>query len=300
MSSPPPATATSLDQSGFSMKTTLMLALLVGGLGLWVLLGENQTKTSVETRFAGKRLLPHLEPEDVTGLEIGRGGEALLALVREGAGEDAEWRVTAPLDDRAEQPAVERLLNNLRFAEFAQRLTAAEAAELELGEAEAELTLTIARGTKPSYTLTFAAARPDGSYPVTLEGQEGAFLVRKGFFETNFSDPLWTYRRKELFAIAHSVRVDVARRDGPTLTLARHDGFWRLDDAQGEYADPDRCNELIKEVRGLKAIASESDAPSEADLQRYGLAPAALTLTLTPPEGQGDPEVVEVVHYFHN
>lgn len=292
MTSPRPATATSLDQSGFSMKTTLVLAFLVGGLGLWVLLGENETKTSAETSFSGKRLLPHLEPEDVTELKIARRGQPDLGLEKQGEGESASWVLTAPLEDRAQPAAIERLLNNLRFAEFAQRLESDEVASLDMGETELELH--VERSGKPPYAVTFGAARPDGLFPVRVEGDRGGFLVRASFLETNFKDPLWTYRRKELFAIRHSVRVEVDRREGPDLTLVRTDGFWRFDGPQGEFADPDRCNELIKEIRGLQAMASEDDAPSEEELRAYGLTPPELTFCLTPPEGQGEPEVVEV------
>ncbi|MEZ6185390.1 MAG: DUF4340 domain-containing protein [Planctomycetota bacterium] len=292
MSAPPPPTATSLDQSGLSMKTTLVLALIVGGLGLWVFLGENEVKTSQETQFDTKRLLPHLEPEDVTALEITRRGQQDLALELQGEGDAAQWTLTAPLEDRAEEAAVQRLLNNLRFAEFAQRLSPPELDEVGMGETE--LTLTIQRRTKDPYALTFGAERPDGSYPVTLAGQDGGFLVRKSLIDTNFTDPLWTYRRKELFQIPKSVELRVERREGADLTLVRHDGFWRLDDPQGEYADPDRCNELVKEIRGLKALSSEQDAPSDADLARFGLAPPEVVVSLVPPEGAGETEAVEL------
>ncbi len=88
------------------------------------------------------------------------------------------------------------------------------------------------------------------------------------------------------FAAADVEKIDV-RRGLTALTLQRKDGKWGLATPPTDDVDAAKAGQLASTLGGLTAGGYVSDAATKAELEKtYGLAPAALTATVTQAGGK--------------
>ena len=88
-------------------RTTLLLLLLVIGLGLWIKFFESKKPNTAETqRQAGN--VVNFDREKLEGIAI-QNGEDKIVLRRE----QGKWRLTEPVKDQADSATVDNLLSDI-------------------------------------------------------------------------------------------------------------------------------------------------------------------------------------------
>lgn len=289
-----------------SLRTTLVLTAVVAALGLWIWLGEGHIDPGMVHKE--KRVFPHLYTRDVVKLELAPKDGPQVVVARDaaepakkddasaGATDERPWRMEAPVEDAADDGEVTRVLNALEWLEFTGKLEGEHARAYEFGDVAVKVTVGRQDG-KPVYTFEVGTERL-GKRPVRKADEpDVVYLVRADVGKDLTPDP-WKLRKKQLFEapraeVTKAVVRAAAEQQGPGVpdretVLLKHDGYWRLGDASGEFATEGLVDELISDLYALQAAGVSVEAPTPDDLARLGLSPARFALTLEGKEGKAE------------
>jgi hypothetical protein len=210
-------------------------------------------------------------------------GKVALAL------DGGAWRITAPVELRADESAANALLGRARdlkaqefVAEAPDRLAAygldRPQVRLTVWEKEAKEPKVLLLGPVPGKDGAYATVAGAGPAPVvTVEGKALADLARS----------VQDLRDRSLFGVFDTQDVTGVRiqRGDQTLSLERRgEDDWRLAGPKSGKARSGRVTDVVWTLRNLKW--RELVAEQGWDGARYGLAPPATTITLTGKEGK--------------
>jgi len=260
-------------------KTLLVLVLLVAVLGGFIFFYEKELPSTDERRELAKKVL-RIEEDAVRAVTIEHDGRTVrLERVDAGADEattDPEWRLTEPLEARADRAAVEGLLGTLAGLEHTRELEDVDRADAGLEKPGWRVTVVTAGG---ETELTVGAELPAGGGRVVAVG--GAVYQVAGQAAGGFVDELsrepGDWRDKKLF---HAPRTGVERvtlapgeaLGGDRILLGRRgDAFW-LESPIADRADASRVDRLLTELTGLRAATFVDGDAGAAEL---GLEPPA-------------------------
>jgi hypothetical protein len=296
------------DEGDGGRRTLYVLIGLVLAALLYTQVVAPKLRVTTDPSQKDKRLLPFFEAKDAARAVIQPKDGPKVVLVREAppapattekdAPEpEAKWRLEEPVKDEADHAEVRRVLGTLEWLEWSAELSPAEAKERGLGEVALTVSIERREGKTP---ISFEVGPEKlGERPVRLAGDERLFLVKADLVK-NFGQEPWKFRNKQLVPIERG-RMDrlvlklPAAQAGPgvaarELTLVEHDGFWRLDGPQGEFAVKAAVDELLEGVVALRASGVEKEAPAEADLEPLGLTRPWATLVVEHPAAPPAPD----------
>lgn len=224
------------------------------------------------------------EEGEIQRLEIRR-PDLDLGLTRADAGE-AEWRITRPLDVRADSPTVTDLLDGLRQGE-AQAFVAESAGPEALaayGLDAPRLTLTLWTTDDASQTLEIGAASEDpAGYYARRRGGDPVFVVPEDAL-ADVPESVTAIRNRSVVSIPRSrVRWLAVSRGDETVRVERVDTAWEITEPRELEADGSSVSTLIAGLDGLRArdFATESTARGLED-------PIARIRVALAPETAGD------------
>jgi hypothetical protein len=259
-----------------SVRTTLALAALVAALAGFYYYAE--VKGGWQTKKEGTRLL-EVTQESVQALRI-TGGQATVETVREEGG----WRLTAPVQDRADAAKVDSLIADLLRATIERTYDVPEQALKEYGLAPPAYTIALTLKEEAEPVLLEVGDRaPSGISAYARRPGEGKVLLVSSTVRSQAETRPSDLRDKTLLAVERdTVQRIVLTRGAATATLDRDGNAWRLSGAVRGRADPNRVEDLLREVtgRGIKEFVAE--APS--NLPAYGLAPPTARIALSTDE----------------
>lgn len=265
-------------------KTTLMLLVLVAGMGTWVYLGESKLDSTPDLRKDMGRIVKKFKAEDATKVSIkrGKGLADEVVLVKDGA----FWKMEKPAVDKADEGKVRELLAPIEFLEPSVMKEGDEAKKAPFGEVQMRLEVTRSADKGGDVVLEFGAPGIGDTRYLRVGGRENViYLIKKELPDRVLWDA-FDLRSKELFTLgATDVGKLSAKTPGtdagpsaPTrlLELVRaKDSSWRLGAADGEIAESKKVTDVLEKVHALKAKGVVSDKPQDAELAQWGLAPAA-------------------------
>ena len=180
--------------------------------------------------------LSHLAAADVNRIAIQVSGAPPIALERAPAG----WRMTAPVDIRADDFQVQRLLA-LADATARERFAASGLARFDLNEPYARVSLN-------QQTFSFGAVNQMSREQYVLT-QDGVYLVHLRYAAALPKDAL-QLASKQLFT-ADEAPVAFELRD---LKLVQRDGRWQLEPPQPD-ASADDINRWVDEWKLAAALS---------------------------------------------
>lgn len=300
-------------------RTVLVLALVVAALAAFLWFVERDLPSTEELAERARKVLP-VEAGEVRAVEVEWGGETVRlerAPSPEGApegapdgapegeeGEDAEeaapspeWRLTEPIEARADRAAVDGLLTALAGLEKLRTLEDAGPAdrpELGLDPPRGRVTLVTGEGER---TLQVGAEVPASSNVlVSLAGEPEVWVTPRSFTARLDKEP-GEWRSKEILALDRDAVERITLRSGDEgasslVVLVRgEDDRFRLAEPVADLADRDLVSGLLSDLVTLRA---------QRFLDEPGL--AAPDLGLDPPrgvvtaelEGGGEPVRVEL------
>ena len=261
--------------------------LLVVGLGLYVVLVEMRPPPDPAAATRGLAF-PYAEAagrslaEAASKLEVRRGGQRLV--VERVAGQ--AWRLTEPLDARADRSAVLAILTDIGNLRVESTVPAKDLADFGLAEPRLRAAFWLAgqrrdfaigdevRGAKPQERKTYLRVADSRSVHVV-----DAALAGK------LDRPPEAFRDRRVFDRARSperaktVRILTAERK---LVVERAEDGWRLASPVADLADRGSVGALLLRAARLEAVAYVTDP---AGLGAYGLDEPAVTCELATEEG---------------
>jgi len=257
----------------------LATLLAVGGL-VYLRTAIDPTRAAAEKR----RYAAVFEPGEVTEIALVRGNETIRLRRTDGG-----WRVTAPVEDRADPELVDRLLLAARFLEVRDREAAKDPASVpESGLAAPRVRLDLRGTADVRLDLGGPTALP-GEIFARVAGQPFVLRVSDSILEVT-GQPAESFRDPRLTELAADdiEKFTVQRADGE-LTVRLERGRWLIEKPVQAPADPRAVRDFLERLLGLRVTAFAGDAASEtATLPGQG---ARLALT---PRGGGEELAVEI------
>jgi hypothetical protein len=276
-------------------RTTVVLAIVALCLGVLLLL-ERKAPTTTQ-REEDRQLLfgPPYQADEVSRLVISH-GDVTVTLERPDPKKtpEAHWRMTKPLQVRADTYTCDQIAGDLASLKWESRMSgAAEGpetlAERGLDAPRATLTFTCPGGQE---TLTLGDDTPiGGRVYMSVAGRPDVFEVRKSFL-TTLLKPVNEFRDDDVVVFdvpdVEKMTLQRPREGGGSLTCAveREGSRWLLTDPLPVVARADRdvVEDGLKKLNGLKVERFTADAEgefSEDDLAQYGLKDPVLVAEVT-------------------
>jgi hypothetical protein len=195
-------------------------------------------------------------------------GPEVLEVVKK----DDGWRLLKPVEERADDKAVQDLLaqiGNLR----ALRIAAYPLKELPpfgLDSPAAVVTIKLTGNGKPAEHVIRVGKVADGTDRFAqVDGQPVAAVLPAALAERLLAGPL-AFRDRNLarFADADKARLERGPRQA---VFARVDGTWKLTEPLQGDADQDQLDDFINSLAKLRADALVAEKPGPEELKKYGL-----------------------------
>jgi hypothetical protein len=251
-------------------KTLLVLTLLVGVLGAFILLFERDLPSTDERRDLENRVLP-VEVDNVQEVVIERDGETARLELSDELG---DWRLTEPRHARADNGDVRSLLNELATLEKGRTLS--EIVSSEVGLERPRLRLTIIED-DDEWRLAVGSDIPATSdVVVSVEGR-GTFVTSNRFLDQIARSP-GDWRDRKVFP-ATETEIEEIRASMVTgeLVLAKRDDHFVLEKPFRDDADRGRVSELLTALEGLTV---EEFLDDELSALALGLEPPAYEIAV--------------------
>jgi hypothetical protein len=302
----------------------LVLAVLVAGLAAFIWFFERDLPSSEELAERSRKVLA-VEPDEVTAVAVewnggavrlererppepadaksggegGEGGEAgeepsEPAEPTEPAGAaSGEWRITEPIEARAERSMVDGLLTALAGLDKERTIEGADRAEMGLADPRGRVTLVTGDGER---TLEIGADVPASeNVLVGLAGEADVWVTPRSFL-TQLERPPGEWRARDVLSVA---RDDVARlrleAGADPVVLARRDGRFYVEQPVEDLAAADAVDQLLSDLVTLRAQrfldASGGEAPPPPG--RLGLDPPRAVVVAELAKG-GEPLRIEL------
>ncbi len=295
-------------------RTLLILLALVLGLGVFIWFYERELPSSEERAEQAKKVLAFekdevrkviLEspagrvvferaeslqgPEEKKEDESEEEEEGEEAPGEEALGEpESAWKITAPLQARADAFAVDGLLQSLADLEKTRTIEEVDRKAQGLDKPRATVRIETEGGTR---VLQIGAAVPPGGTLIAgLEGEDEAYVVSDTIWSQIDREP-GSWRDRQLFRASRDAIARIALTGpGGEMVLAQQNGRFRIEGPFTDRADKTMVDDLYADLSGLTA---------EEFVDQPQLAPAEMGLQ--PPQGvvevtflQGEPLRIEL------
>jgi hypothetical protein len=255
--------------------TTRWLVLIAIAMSLYVLFVDRKFDDTTDLADARTRVLPGLSEEVLTGIEVFRGTNRVVALEKN----EGEWRLTAPLPYPAQAESVERFVKTLEDLRVRSRITAAEAlaqtnglAAFGLEPPAATIALTEAGR---SQSIRVGAHTPvGGQVYLQVSGQEDLLTVSDDFLKSLPESPFaWRSRRLLSLAGQDINRIEVLpATNGFEVVFSPTNQTWTLTKPLATPADAARLEYLMSQLEMTRVAGFVSDHPGD-HLATYALDP---------------------------
>ncbi len=264
--------------------TTIVLVLVAGLLAVWLWIDKDRV-TEGERRGRENNVFTAWRREELSRIELGHaGGEdaETIVLERDVKG-DTPWRMTAPRQERADQQAVERLLQTFELAIVQRKATEGGALGFETPRAFGSVKM---GGLVYRFVLGAESPRPEGSSYFRVN-DEPPIVVSRDFTKTLLASSD-TYRDRTVVPYLSLELAELSvTYEGGGLTLEHITGrFFRVaqEGVAASRAGADRVWSALAELRA-------EAFPKEADVDKLTAKPV-LTMRLVPSDGRPPAEIV--------
>ena len=270
-----------------SWKPTLWLLAAVVLMALFILVFEKGTQMAGLPATADEPLLG-FEPGNVTRVEV-----STPAYRAECALRHQRWYLTSPVETRADDGRVRRIIEALR--QTRRHETIPPAVQAQRGLTAASFGLETPRGrcvlgyNRGQDELALGADAPLGNL-VYVRVNGGADVIgATREVESVFPGSVDELRDRAVFpaSVERASRIEI-KQAGGFVQLALRGGEWRIQQPRDERADRARVESLLRTLKGLQVAEYAGEAPL-ADPVAYGLGPDEAVVQVTVwPEGEPD------------
>ena len=270
-------------------RNTLIALALFAGLFAFIYFYEYKGEEGREkAERAGKSVL-NIEREAVGEIEIVKPDAPAVAVRKEGEA----WRMTRPVETRADGDRVDAIVSTLAGLEVDDTLTdvtADEKKQFGMDPPMATVTIRLApKGDAPAVegpVLLVGDKVPLGSNRYAAHPGSGDVLVVSGGLDSVVGADANSLRYRKVVGVDtwKVARFRIQAKEG-TVALAHESGHWKMETPGSWPADDSQVQNLWFDIQGAEAEGFEADNPAPDALTRFGLAPPALTLSVEEKEG---------------
>lgn len=262
-------------------RTTLILLLVLAGLGAYLYWVERPR----EQKEAEAKKLFSLKPDDIVEVHL-RFQDREILLRKSGE----TWRLVQPIDAPADEITVKNLLNTIAECEVKRELE--DAADLkQFGLDPPFVTLEVKLKDRTLPAVAVGKNTPVGFSAYLQRLDDKKVRLTTSAFRAGLDKQVKDVRDKAIlnFTDDDVQRFSVVRADG-TITLARKDGQWTIEQPGPYPADTPTVRSFLSTLRTMRAIDFPNDQPT--DLTPYGLDNPRLRVVLFLGKDQAEKHVL--------
>jgi hypothetical protein len=263
---------------------TLVLALVLGGLGAYLYFIELPSKESQERAETEHKTLLLLDQNQITGLTL-KTDDREIVMSKDAA---TGWSITAPLRSEADQRAVDSLLRALVTGKVMRVIEDAGTALAPFGLDHPLTVVTVSAGPRQD-TFSIGDSGPLSSTLYVLRQSDGKVLLTDMAPKDFVNKSLLTFRRKDILRFSQN-EVDRVRLTYPTTEIVLYHvdqkpkGKWKIRYPIETDADQIEVRSLLFRLEDLKALALIDPGPERDSLAKSLTAPK-VKVTLHTPQG---------------
>ena len=256
-------------------KTTVLLALLLGAVGIFYYVYEIRLAPGREKAEREKGRLWSVEAKDVEEAVFKR-RDNTVHLKRDGDG----WQLLVPVKARGEKTVVQDLVANLVTAKVEREIDPSppSLADFSLDRPAAEITLRI-KGKSEPLSLLLGGKNPTGVWVYAKTADKPAVFVLSDFVLRDATKPVSDFRDRTILAFDRSVVTGLEVKDKGQLLAAEPEGTtrWKMTRPTPFKADGERVADFLDKLLFTKVKEFVAEAPPS--LKPYGLdQPAQVTI----------------------
>lgn len=257
-----------------NFKTTIVLLVLLAAAAVYVgvehFSGGNK---AAETATADNTKLIPVKSEDVSKVSITSSDGKHLTLVKSGS----DWRITEPLDAKADTFAVDDLLRQLTSLQSRGQLKPDQKGSLGLDHPK--FVVEVTAGAKTTKLSVGDENKIGDSLYVLVDDQQDPQIVATAVYDQLNKQPT-DFRSKKLTDLAFGQTNDIKQlsiaQNGKTMRLEKQGSDWQIVEPKKMPADSSAVSSLLSSIADLNAtdFVSSPSAPAA-----YGLAKPTLTVS---------------------
>ncbi len=262
-------------------RSTIIVGLLLAGLGAYAYFIEYKGADKKKEQEEKKKILLEIKKEDVASLELETAGQTIKVVPLSAE----KWQITAPMDARADEGTVSRILSNFEKLQY-QDIAEQQPKDLTpygLKDPSAVLRFVLKKG-NAKQTLMIGAKNPvnDVTY-VRVNNDPRVYTVEYSAGDAA-STTLLDLRDKKLTDFS-SEKVETVDLNTGALNLQfrKEGGVWKMKKPVESPASDSEVTSLLSSLEVLRA-SEFIDQPS-SDLSAYGLQEPAAVVELTLEKG---------------
>lgn len=232
-----------------------------------------------------RRYAAVFDPEEINAIDIVRGNE-IVGVQRDNAG----WKLTSPVVDRASPENIDRLLAALRFLAVRDRVKTDDPAVIaESGLATPRVRVNL-RGGSEEIRIELGADTAHTSEVFARVAGQGDVLRVPGDVAGLCTAPVDSFRDARLTdLVPDDIEKFTVRRVDGEMALRRDRGKWFIDKPVQAPADPRAVSKFLDSLLGLRITKFDAAAAPESSMIPGRAATASLT-----PRGGGEAFEIEV------
>lgn len=253
-------------------RTTLLLLLVAVGLGAYIYFVEMKREPS-DTEAAADRVFANLDAGTISALTLIAANGDETTVQRDGAG----WRMTAPVETKADATEVGGVTSNLATLDLSRIIDEAPADLAAFGLDVPRIVVGFTNETGSERLLVGGRTATGGDLYAKLDSSPRVFLI-PSWLETSLDRTTFQLRDKAIASFDRT-RADTLSIIGApgTIDLVKQGDQWMLRQPVSARADAGAVDTLLTRLSSGQMQAVVADAP--ATLDAYGLEPPRTTVT---------------------
>ncbi len=263
------------------LRTTLLLLILVVGLGVWIKFFESRQPNTDEARRQSGNVL-QFDREKLEGIVIQNGDDRIELHRQKG-----KWRLTAPVQGQADPAVVDNLISDLeswpKMAVIPPPKSGTEKTTLaEYGLAHPKLRLRLLMPEGPPEIGFGKDAALEGQVYVRM-GQAREVLIAAQNVRNDLAKKPDDFRDRKLTSLTTAeVTRAVVKSPAGELELARRNEHWEIVKPLQARGDDQKIGDLLAQVTNARIL--EFVGKEGSDLHGCGLAEPRGSITLYGPD----------------
>ena len=258
-------------------RTTLLLLLLVVGLGLWIKFVESKKPNTVEAQRQAGNVL-NFDRDKLEGIAI-QNGEDKIALRRE----QGKWRLAEPVKDQADNAAVDNLISDLENWRregtiAAKEVTADKGRMNEFGLVQPKLRLRLLGPGAPAEIFFGKDTAFEGTMYVRFADSKNVILAAQTVRNDISKKPDDFRDRKLTDLTTAQVTRAVLKSPAGEIELVKKNEHWEIIKPLQARGDDQKIGDLLAQV--TNARVQEFVADDSGDLHAYGLSEPRGSITI--------------------
>ena len=258
--------------------STLALIVVLAGLGAYIYFVLNKQTDSASSSSKQEKVFTSLAADKIEEVKVSSSAGESTTLKKENGG----WQIVQPAATKADDNEVNGITSALASLEVTRVVDENPTNLNDYGLSNPRVEVDFkAAGDKDYRKLLIGEKTPTGGGLFAMRGGEKKVISIPAFQESTFDKKPFDLRDKTLIKFDREKvdKLDIASA-GKTLDFAKDGGDWKITKPVAAKADFGSVEGLIGKVQTAQMKSIASDAPTSADLKKYGLDKPQVTVDL--------------------